>query len=284
MYSVAGKNVLITGAAMGMGKLFAEHAVANGGVAILWDINREALEQTAAELRAQGGTVHTYVVDVSNRAKLLSAAQQVQQEIGDVDVLINNAGIVVGALFWEHEDQQIQATMDINILALMYLAKAVIPGMLKKGSGRILNFASAAGLVSNPKMSVYCSSKWAVIGWSDSLRLELEQEGHKDIKVTTVTPSYVNTGMFDGVKAPMLTPIIEPGPFIKKVWKGLMKGKPVVRAPWSVNLLPFLKGLLPVRWFDAIVGRFMGVYKSMKDFKGHDGKPMSSQRQDKDAA
>ena len=80
----------------------------------------------------------------------------------------------------------------------------------------IVNMASAAGLLSNPKMSVYCASKWAVNGWSDSLRLELEEKGYDNICVTTVTPGYVNTGMFEGVKAPLMTPILEPEPFVQK--------------------------------------------------------------------
>ncbi|MDA1382144.1 SDR family NAD(P)-dependent oxidoreductase [Plesiomonas shigelloides subsp. oncorhynchi] len=96
-------------------------------------------------------------------------------------------------------------TLAINTNALMHICREFLPGMLEKGEGRIVNIASAAGMVSNPKMSVYCGSKWAVIGWSDSVRLELEMAGYRNIKVTTVTLSYIDTGMFAGVKAPLLT-------------------------------------------------------------------------------
>ncbi|MGH8711662.1 MAG: SDR family NAD(P)-dependent oxidoreductase, partial [Burkholderiales bacterium] len=141
--------------------------------------------------------------------------------------------------------------------------------MMEKREGRIVNMASAAGLISNPKMSVYCASKWAVNGWSDSLRLELEQKGYYNICVTTVTPGYVNTGMFEGAKAPLLTPILKPEPFVQKVWESMKKGKVVVRSPWTVYLVAIMKGVLPIRLFDFIFGNIFGVYKSMDEFKGH---------------
>ena len=159
--------------------------------------------------------------------------------------------------------------MRINAEAPMYVCRAFLPGMMKKREGRIVNMASAAGLIANPRMSVYCASKWALIGWSNSLRLELEQQGYDDICVTTVTPSYVATGMFDGAKAPLLTPILRPAPFVARVWEAMKKGKLVVRAPWTVPLVATMKGVLPMRMFDLVVGKAFGVYSSMEEFKGH---------------
>ena len=130
--------------------------------------------------------------------------------------------------------------------------------------------ASAAGLMSNPKMSVYCASKWAVIGWSDSLRLELEQKGYYDICMTMVMPGYVDTGMFEGAKAPLMTPILKPETIVQKVWESMKKGKIVVRSPWTVYLVASMKGMLPIRLFDFIFGKIIGVYKSMDEFKGHE--------------
>lgn len=268
MYSVAGKTMLVTGGAMGMGKLFCERGVAEGAKVIIWDVNEDAMNATVEDLTRRGGDVTSYKVDVSSREAIEQAAAQVLQEHKAVDVIFNNAGIVVGSMFWEHSNDQIQNTMRINSEALMYITKAFLPGMMDKRAGRIVNMASAAGVVSNPKMSVYCASKWAVIGWSDSLRLELEQKGYFNVCVTTVTPSYINTGMFDGVKAPLLTPIIEPGPFVEKVWDGMKKGKVFVRSPWTVYLVMALKGVLPARVFDFVAGQIFGVYTTMKDFKG----------------
>ncbi len=269
MYSIAGKTMLVTGGSRGMGKLFCEHGVAEGAKIIIWAIDEQTMKETAEELTRRGGEVYTYKVDVSDRKAIENAAENVLKEHGTVDILINNAGVVVSAYFCEHTNDQIEKTMRINSEALMYICRAFLPGMMEKGAGRIVNMASAAGLISNPKMSVYCASKWAVNGWSDSLRLELEEKGYHNICVTTVTPGYVNTGMFEGAKAPLLTPILEPEPFVQKVWESMKKGKMVVRSPWTIYLVASMKGILPIRLFDFIFGRIFGVYKSMDEFKGH---------------
>jgi len=269
MYSVAGKTMLVTGGNRGMGKLFCEHGIAEGAKIIIWDINDQMMKETAEELMRRGGEVHTYKVDVSDREAIEKAAENVLKEHGTVDILVNNAGIVVASYFWEHTNDQIEKTMRINSEAMMYICRAFLPGMMEKRVGRIVNMASAAGLISNPKMSVYSASKWAVNGWSDSLRLELEEKGYHNVCVTTVTPGYVNTGMFEGAKAPLMTPILEPEPFVQKVWESMKKGKLVVRSPWTVYLIAIMKGILPIRMFDFIFGKIFGVYKSMDEFKGH---------------
>ena len=269
MYSITGKTMLVTGGNRGMGKLFCERGVAEGAKIIIWATNEQTMKETAEELTRHGGEVYTYKVDVSDRRAIEKAAENVLKEHGTVDILVNNAGIVASAYFWEHTNDQIEKTMHINSGAQMYICRAFLPGMMEKREGRIVNMASAAGLISNPKMSVYCASKWAVNGWSDSLRLELEQEGYSNICVTTVTPGYVNTGMFEGAKAPLMTPILEPEPFVQKVWESMKKGKMVVRSPWTIYLVASMKGILPIRLFDFIFGRIFGVYKSMDEFKGH---------------
>src|SRR4051812_45282794 len=211
MDTVSGKKILITGAAMGMGRIYAQLAVAESAAAVvLWDINESALNETVAELKAKGGKVHPYLVDVSKLESITAAAAGVKAEVGDIDILFNNAGIVRGKYFWEHDHQRdIWLTMSINALAPMYIAREFLPAMIaSKRECRVVNIASAAGLVSNPKMSVYCASKWSAIGWSDSVRLELVQAGHGHVKVTTVCPSYISTGMFEGAKGPLLTPLM----------------------------------------------------------------------------
>ncbi len=268
MFSLSSKNVLITGGAQGMGRLFAEKTLLEGGRVVLWDINETALNDTATELRSRGGSVSTYVVDVASVASIKQAADRVRSDIGDMDVLFNNAGIIVGKDFTDHSPADIERTLNINTAGPMHVTSAFLHGMLKNGDARIVNIASAAGLIPNPKMSVYAASKWAVIGWSESLRLEMERGGH-DVKVTTVTPSYIDTGMFEGVKPPLLVPIIKPEKMADLVWEGMKKGKVYVRAPWIVGLLPFVRGIMPARVFDFIGGKLLRIYASMDDFKGH---------------
>ncbi len=270
MENVAGKKVLITGAAMGMGKIYAQLAVAEEASAvILWDINQPALDATVKELMDKGGNVHAYIVDVSKMEAIQDAAAKVRKEVGDPDIVFNNAGIVRGKYFWEHSHADIWLTMAINSLAPMYVAREFLPAMIaSKTECRVINIASAAGLVSNPRMSVYCASKWAATGWSDTVRLEMQKEGHSHVKVTTVCPSYISTGMFEGAKAPLMTPILTPEYVVKRVWAAMKVGKPMLTMPWTVRVSMFLKGLLPIRLWDFVAGNIFGIYNSMDEFKG----------------
>jgi all-trans-retinol dehydrogenase (NAD+) len=267
MKSVAGKNVLITGAAMGMGKLYAELAVQEkaAGVA-LWDIDQQALAATADALKAKGGAVHAAVVDVSKPDAIRQAAERVHSEVGAIQVLVNNAGIGVGGYFWEHTWEQIDKTMAINTLAPQYLTHTLLPGMMRSGEEcRIVNMASAAGLVAVPKMSMYCASKWALVGWSDTLRLELAKAGHRQIKVTTVCPTFVATRMFRGARPPMLTRMLTPEQVVHRVWRKMKSGAPFVKMPVSVHISCVLKGLLPTRWSDFVAGKLFGVHGSLDE-------------------
>lgn len=273
-FTVTGSRFLITGAAMGMGRLYAERAVAEGAeTVILWDINKEALTETTKALRVHADNTQEIVpllVDIAERGAIEKAAAKVITDHGGVDVIINNAGVVRGTYFWEHENERdTEFIMKINSLAPMFITHEFLKGMIEgKRPSRIVNIASAAGTLSNPKMSVYASSKWALIGWSDSVRLELLQQGFDNIKVTTVCPSYISTGMFEGVKGPLMTPIMKPEYVVNKVWGAMRAGKPMLMLPWTVHLSKVLKGILPQRWFDAIAGNVFGVYNTMDKFTG----------------
>ena len=275
MKNVADKTVLVTGAAMGLGKLFATRAVAEKAKAVvLWDINAENLKETATELEAAGGTVHTYVVDVSSPESIAEAAKLVRENVGTIDILFNNAGIVRGnTYFWETANRRdIEQTVAINSLAPMYVALEFLPGMIESGNeSRLINIASSAGLVANPRMAVYAASKWAAVGWSDSVRLELEQAKHDHVRVTTVCPTYINTGMFDGAKKILFTPMLEQDDVVDAAWKEMIKGGPFVILPWSSRLNKFLGGVLPVKLRDGFLN-LVGVYSSMEEFKGREEK------------
>lgn len=267
MSHIEHKKALITGGASGIGKIMGRMLLEKGlGTLVIWDINETMLLHTVEEFKTLGYTVKHAVVNVMHKEAVLEAANLLNTEIGGIDILINNAGIVVGKFFTDHTHEEIDRTMIINCSALMHITKALLPGMIAARQGHIVNIASAAGMVSNPKMSVYAASKWAVIGWSDSLRLEMESI-QSNVKVTTVTPYYINTGMFDGVKSRII-PIVKPETAARKIISGIESNKLFVRMPGIVYLLPFIKGILPVRWFDLIVGRWMGIYTTMKDFKG----------------
>lgn len=275
---ISRSTVLITGAARGMGELYARRAVREGAKALaLWDVDDVRVNALARELgnsSARRGTpaiVRAYVVDIADRASVSAAMAQVREELGDPDILVNNAGIVRSSLFWEHDaERDIELTMRVNALAPMWIAREVLPAMIADRSSpkHILNIASAAGTLANPRMSVYASSKWAMIGWSESLRLELARSGHGHVRVTTFCPSYISTGMFAGARGPLLTPIMTPRKAVSAAWRGMLKGTPLVLRPWTVKLAMALRGILPTRVWDMVAGRVFRVYASMDEFTG----------------
>jgi short-subunit dehydrogenase len=264
MRQLKGKTVLITGGGSGIGKLMGQLLLKKGCNLIIWEINTQNIDKTISEFSGQG-KVSGYRVDVSDPEQVKATALLVKKEQGEVDILINNAGIIVGKYFQEHSTQDICRTMDINAKAPMFVTQEFLPEMLRRNSGHICNIASSAGLISNPKMSVYAASKWAVIGWSDSLRLEMKQLG-KNIGVTTVNPYYIDTGMFSGVRTAV--PILKPEKVAKKVIGAIERDQIFLTMPWSMRFVRLSQGLFPVWFFDWFVGKVLGMYKTMDHFEG----------------
>ena len=267
MSQIYSNKALISGGANGIGKLMGLSLLEKGlDTLVIWDMNEKLLEETTKEFTNLGFKVMPYLVNVMNTEQVISTAALVKEAVGTIDILINNAGIIVGKNFVEHAHQDIDNTMAINANALMHIAKEFLPDMISQNSGHVVNIASAAGMVSNPKMSVYVASKFAVVGWSDSLRLEME-EAKTNVKITTVTPFYISTGMFDGVQSRFI-PIVKPEVAVQKIISGIEKDSIYVRMPGIVYWVPFIKGLLPTRIFDLVVGKWLGMHSSMKQFKG----------------
>jgi len=261
---------LITGGASGIGKLLGQQLLEKKcSKLVVWDIDENKLDQISSEWTDNGYDVYPYLVDVTRTSQVDEMAEDVLKHVGPVRILINSAGIVVGKNFEDHSALEIDHTIDVNIRGVMQVTRAFLPAMIRSKSGHIVNISSAAGMIPNPKMSVYAGSKWAILGWSESLRLELEQH-HRRLRVTTVTPSYIDTGMFKGIKAPLLTPLLEPEEIVEQIILAIQEDKILVRAPRIVNFLPLLRGVLPTRLFD-FTAQQLGVYDSMEGFKGKGG-------------
>ena len=225
---------------------------------------------------ATGAEVSGYIVDVADPTAVADTAAAVLDDLGGIDVLINNAGVVRGnKYFWETDlERDTKLTIDVNTLAPMYVAHEFLPAMIAApGECRMLNLASAAGFTPNPRMAVYAASKWAVIGWSDSVRLELKQAGLDHVKVTTVCPYYVRTGMFDGARSAPLLPILDPADVVDEAWSAMLAGRPFVVMPKTVMLSEMLKGVVPTGVRDFIADHVIGVYHTMDDFTGRTEPP-----------
>ncbi len=272
MTSLKDKNVLITGSASGIGRLMAQKIAARGANVIMWDIDVAGLEELSEQLQRWGHRAAAYhQCDLSDKDEIQDTARRVLAEQGTVDVLINNAGIVSGKPLLELTDAAIERTFDINTLALFRTTRCFLPGMIDKGAGHIVTVASAGGLIGVPKMTDYSASKFAAIGFDESLRVELKRLGHKNIRTTVVCPYFISTGMFKGVKTrfPFLLPIMEPDDVASKIVGAIEKNKErLLMPPFVLALFP--TRLLPPALFDEVVS-FFGINRTMDDFKGRRG-------------
>ncbi|MDR2511603.1 MAG: SDR family oxidoreductase [Bacteroidales bacterium] len=265
MTKIKSKTILITGGASGIGKILCRLSLEKQAKQVIFfDINAEGIKKTEEEF-AGLGEIKGYKVDVSNADELRNTVEQVKSEFRFIDILINCAGVAKGKFFHENTHNDIDWIMKINTLAPMYLSNLLLPDMIEKNTGHICNIASLAGLLSNPKMAIYAASKWAVIGWSDSIRIEMKQL-KKDVKISTIMPYYTATGMFDGVKS--LLPILKPEKVTRKIMRSIEKNRVFLGMPFSYNFCRLCEGIFPVRLFDIIIGKWLGVYKTMDEFKG----------------
>jgi all-trans-retinol dehydrogenase (NAD+) len=270
MTDFRGKNVLITGAASGIGRLLTEKIADQGGQMILWDVNREGLTTLEEELKQKNVKVSTYVCNLSDREAIYATAEQVHKDCGPIDILINNAGIVSGKPLTEASDEEIIRTFDVNTLALFWTTRAFLPNMVQRNSGHLVTIASAAGLVGTARLTDYCASKFGAVGYAESMRMELKRQ-KLNIRTTMVCPYYINTGMFEGAKTRFswLLPILEPEYVADKIINAILKNHQRIVMPRFV-LTSYLVRVLPVPIFDAVMS-ILGVSRSMDEFTGRPG-------------
>jgi all-trans-retinol dehydrogenase (NAD+) len=268
----AGKRILITGAGSGLGRRMALSMAREGGRIIGWDISSERLSAVLEELRlASGSTHYGFVCDVADSAQVYATAEQVREAAGAPQILINNAGVVSGRHFLECSDRQIETTMGVNTMALFWTAKAFLPDMIAANSGHVVTVASSAGLVGVARLADYCASKFAAVGFDESLRAELRHVA-PGVRTTVICPYYINTGMFAGVKTrfPWLLPIMDEYDAAARMVAAIRHRRARLIMPNLVFSVPLLR-LLPVGVFDWIAD-FLGINRSMDAFTGRSGK------------
>lgn len=261
--AVTGKVVLITGGGSGIGRLMALRFAKLGAKVVLWDMNKEGLAKVAGEITAAGGKVTTNVVDVTDR----ELVYRVAKEVGNIDILINNAGIVTGKPLLECPDALMEKTVQVNTISHFWTIKAFLPAMIERNSGHIVTIASAAGTAGAAGLVDYCASKFGAMGTADSLYMEIRKRKW-NIKSTVICPYYINTGMFDGVKSKFnfLLPILDENWTADRIVLAIRRGEEHVNIPWLVNIIPVCR-ILPACWM-AWIAEFLGISESMDDFKG----------------
>ena len=269
----AGACVVITGAGSGIGRLMALRIVEEGGRVAIWDINGEAARTTADMANAQVGAdpsdpkAIAFTVDVTDNAAVQRAAADTIDALGRVNVLINNAGVVSGAPFEDLTEQQIRRTFAVNVLSLFWTTKAFRPALKKQQRAAIVTVASAAGIVAVARQTDYAASKFAAVGFTNSLRSELKKAG-SHIHTLTVCPYYIDTGMFEGVttKFPLLLPILKEQAVADRIVEAVAKGRERLIMPPFAAVAGFVAAL-PPKIADPIYGIF-GLNEGMDHFTG----------------
>jgi NAD(P)-dependent dehydrogenase (short-subunit alcohol dehydrogenase family) len=187
-----GRMAVVTGGAQGIGRAIVERLAASGAQVTIWDRDR-ALAETAAE--EIDGQVNFVQVDVTDWDAVRSAAARTAAEMGRIDIMVNNAGITgMNATVADYPVDEWQRVLDLNLTGVFHGCKAVVPGMVEAGYGRIVNIASIAGKEGNPNASAYSASKAGVIALTKSLGKELAAH---DIAVNCITPAAARTAIFD---------------------------------------------------------------------------------------
>jgi short-subunit dehydrogenase len=259
------KVVFITGVSSGLGKYTAEYLVKNNY--IVYGSSRNNISD-------ENG-VHILKMDVTDKDSVYNAVNTILEREGKIDVLINNTGMGVSGSIEDASSDEIRLQFDTNLIGLIYVTQAVLPSMRSSKSGMIINISSLAGICALPFQGLYSASKYAIIGLSDSLRMELKQF---NIKVIVIEPGDFNTNFtlnrIIQEKAAIGNPyeaqfretmaIIEkdenggvhPDVFARKVLKIIKSKNPCyvyVVSSFEQRLVPYLKRLLPHKWFYAII-------------------------------
>jgi NADP-dependent 3-hydroxy acid dehydrogenase YdfG len=252
--SLQGKVVAITGGARGIGKATARALVRKGAKVAIGDLDRELAEQTAAEL---GGGTLALELDVTDRDSFEGFLDQVEERLGSLDVLINNAGIMPVGPFVDETDRTARVMVDINVHGVLYGMKLALPRMQRRGTGHLVNLASQAGKAGLPGGATYCGTKHFVVGASEAVRAELRDTG---IEISCVMPAVVNTELGSGLQETRAIKKLEPEDVADAIVGALERPKFDVWVPReSVGIYKFLQ-LLPRGGREAI-GRMLKADK-----------------------
>jgi 3-oxoacyl-[acyl-carrier protein] reductase len=192
MESLKGKTALVTGAGKGIGKAIAIALAKEGVNVALLARTKTDLEKVAAEIDELGVETSIVTADVTNISSVNQAVEQVQQELGFIDILINNAGTASFGKFMELEPDHWEQIIKVNLMGPYYVTRAVLPAMISQKTGDIVNISSTAGQRGSAVTSAYSASKFGLIGLSESLMQEVRKH---NIRVTTLTPSTVATDL-----------------------------------------------------------------------------------------
>ena len=205
MFQLTDKTALVTGATGGIGRAIVQTLHQLGATVAITDISREALDAFASEL---GDRVFVFEANLTDADSLKALVKEAETQMGKIDILVNNAGITKDGLAMRMGDEQFTDVLDINLVAPFMLMRAVMPGMMKRRYGRIINMASIVGVMGNPGQANYCASKGGMIAMTKAVAAEMAARG---VTANCVAPGFVKTRMTEvlpeDVKTKMLNSI-----------------------------------------------------------------------------
>ncbi|XP_001606597.1 short-chain dehydrogenase/reductase family 16C member 6 [Nasonia vitripennis] len=243
---------LVTGAAGGIGRLIAQKLAARGCSVVVWDINKTGVEETARLIEEAGGKCWAYHCDITDREEVYKTAKAVKLDVGNVTILVNNAGYVYGTTLMEIPDEEIERTFKVNVISHYWTTKSFLKEMMRENHGHIVTIASVAGLLGTYNCTDYSATKFAAIGYHESLFTELKTHGYDGINTTLVCPYFINTGMFSGVK-PRLRPMLEPDYVASEVVGAIATNQIYVVLPGIIRYVLPLKHILPSKMCWALM-------------------------------
>lgn len=256
MKSLAGEIILVTGAGHGIGRetcyLYAEQRA----ILVLWDIDEKGILETKKLLEDRGyHKVYTYRVDVSNRKEVLSTAEKVKNEVGDVSILVNNAGILPCRPLKDHSPELIEKIFQVNVFAHFWTLEAFLPRMIEKNHGHVVAMSSFCGILGLANAVPYCASKFAVRGLMEALSEEMrcgsgKQKVKCQIKFTTVYPIMVNTGLVKNPRNrfPFLLDLLPPEKVASIIVKAIRREYKEVSIPRAMLTMDRLSRLIPEKF------------------------------------
>jgi NAD(P)-dependent dehydrogenase (short-subunit alcohol dehydrogenase family) len=255
--SLTGRVVAITGGGRGIGRAIAQALAREGARVAVGDLDRASAEQTAAEL---GEPALGLLLDVTDHAALVAFLDEVEQRLGPLDVLVNNAGIMPVTPLVEESADSIARQLDLNLRAVIHGTQEAMRRMSARRTGHIVNVSSVAGRSGFPYLATYCATKHGVVGLSDAARQELRGTG---VEISVVMPSVVRTELTAGL-ADSRVPAVEPEDVADEVLSALRKPRFDVFVPRSNGPLIQLTSPLPRTWREAI-GRWIKADRSLLD-------------------
>ena len=261
---VAGSRVLITGAGHGLGFAIAAAFAKAGAHVVVTDLDAERAKEAATKLP---GACY-YALDVTRPEQIADVRSRLAAEHGPIDVLVNNAGIVFGGPFLSVPIAKHHTTVDVNISGLLAVTHAFLPDLLARPAGHLVNIASASAVISLPNATTYAATKWAVLGFTESLQEELRLLGQRNVVVTAICPTYISTGLFTGADPGRVIGWLTAEDVATAVVRAVEKQREFVMLPWRMRMLYSLCAGLPRTWYKALC-RALGASRSMTGWQGH---------------